>query len=69
MVIKVVPLPVQQGIKFDVILPDGYIVTIHMTEYEIRSYRGAIKDVIEAKVVDWLQSNDYSDEDVTLIFC
>jgi hypothetical protein len=68
-IVKIVPLPVMQGLKFDVILPDGYIVTVTMDEYEVRSYRGSVADVISAKVLDWMQVNDYSDSNVEFIFC
>ena len=50
MTVKVVPLAAQQGLKFDLILPDGYVVTILMDEYEVRQYRGNVADVIEAKI-------------------
>jgi hypothetical protein len=67
--VKVVPLAAQQGLKFDLILPDGYVVTILMDEYEVRQYRGNVTDVIEAKVLDWMIQNDYTIGNVKLIFC
>ncbi len=67
--VRVVPLPVQQGLKFDLILPDGYVVTISMDEYEVRAYRGSVSDVIYAKVIDWLENNDYPTTNVQVIFC
>lgn len=69
MIVKVVPLPVQQGLKFDLILPDGYIVTIRMEEYEVRAHRASVADVIELKVLEWLAQNDYEDEEVVIVFC
>lgn len=67
--VRVVPLPVQSGLKFDLILPDGYIITITMDEYEVRQYRGSIADVIYAKVVDWMESNDYTTTGLSVIYC
>ena len=69
MIVKIVPLPIMQGLQFDVILPDGYIVTMTMDEYEVRSYRGSISEVISAKVLDWMQANEYNDSNVKFIFC
>jgi hypothetical protein len=67
--VKIVPLPARQGIKFDLILPDGYIVTIEMDDYESRQYRGSISDVIYAKVVDWMEMNDYTVHNLQVVFC
>lgn len=58
-----------QGLKFDVVLSDGYIVTMEMNDYEIRAYRGSIADVIEAKILDWLDLNGYDKETVSIIYC
>lgn len=69
MTVKIVPLPARQGIKFDLILPDGYIVTIEMDDYESRQYRGSISDVIYAKVVDWMEMNDYTVHNLQVVFC
>lgn len=69
MTIKVIPLPALQGLKFDVVLPDGYIVTMEMDDYQIRQYRGSIADVIEAKVLDWLDLNGYTRDSVAIIYC
>lgn len=68
-VVKIVPLPVQQGLKFDVILPDNYIITMQLDEYEVRQYRGSVSDVVMAKVLDWLEQNEYNDSDVRFVFC
>lgn len=67
MVVKIIPLPALQGLKFDMILPDGYIVTITMEEYEVRQYRGAVIDVIHAKVNDWMEQNDYSTNNLQIM--
>ena len=67
--VRIVPLPTQEGIKFDLILPDGYIITLSMDEYEVRQYRGTISAVIEAKVLDWMQNNEYTTEGIQFIFC
>lgn len=69
MTVRVVPLPALQGLKFDLILPDGYIVTISMDDYEVRQYRGSISDVIHAKVLDWLEMNDYTVSQLHIIYC
>lgn len=69
MIVKVVPLAAQQGLKFDLILPDGYVVTISMDEYEVRHYRGSISEVIYAKVADWMMVNGYPDEMLKIVFC
>ena len=64
--VTVVPLPVPAGLKFDLILPDGYIVTIEMDDYQIRAYRGSIMDVLRAKILDWLEQHDYGTENLTI---
>lgn len=69
MTVKIVPLPAHEGLKFDLILEDGYIVTISMTDYEVRQYRGSISDVIYAKVLDWCYFNEYPTDGLRLIFC
>lgn len=70
MEVKVIALPAQQGIKFDLILPYNYVVTITMDEYEVRHYRsGSIADVIEQKVLDFLRQNDYPVDTVSIIYC
>lgn len=68
-IVKVIPLPVQQGLQFDVVLPDGYIITMTMDEYEVRQYRGSVADVIEAKVLDWMEQNEYTTSNLQFIFC
>lgn len=69
MTVRVVPLPAQQGLKFDLILPDGYIVTISMDDYEVRQYRGSIADVIYAKVLDWMDLNGYTADKLHITYC
>lgn len=75
MTVKIVPIhsqnePYSHGIKFDVILEEGHVVTLEMDEYEIRAYRGApLADIIENRVWIWLQSNDYDPETISIIFC
>lgn len=69
MIVKVVPLPCEQGLKFDIILPDMYVVTIRMEEYELRAHRASIADVIEIKVLEWLAQNDYEDDEVVIVYC
>jgi hypothetical protein len=72
MTVKVVPLPAQQGLKFDVILEGGYVKTFNMDDYELRQYRGlSIADVIEQKVIDLLAQLGYNNTSAhfSIIFC
>lgn len=69
MTVKVVPLPAHEGLKFDLILEDGYIVTISMNDYEVRQYRGSISDVIYAKILDWCDLNGYNVYGLKVIYC
>lgn len=69
MTVKVVPIPAKEGLKFDLILPDGYIVTISMDDYEVRQYRGTISDVVYAKIIDWMDQNGYNTYGLKVIYC
>lgn len=70
MTVRVVPLPAEHGgLKFDLILDSGHIVTIELHEYELRAYRASISDVIEQKVLDYLREFDYDAESVHIIYC
>lgn len=69
MTVTVVPLPAQHGLKFDLILPDGYIVTFELDEYQIRAYRGSIADVLRAHIESWLEQNEYSVDNLQIVFC
>lgn len=70
MILKVVALPCVQGIKFDLILEAGYVVTLACDEAELRLMGPiSIANAIELKVLQWLRDNDYSTDNISLVFC
>lgn len=69
MIVKVVPLPSQQGVKFDLILPTGHVATIAADEYQLRAFRASMAEVVEALVLEWLSSNDFEVDSVSIVFC
>jgi hypothetical protein len=70
MMVKVVPLPCSHdGIKFDIILPEGYAKTIELDIYALRAYRGAsVTEIIEQIVLDFVQESCQIDN-VAIIYC
>ena len=70
MILKVVPLPAQQGIKFDLILPDYFVVTLAMDDYELRAYGSvSMTEAIELRVLQWLRDNNYNEDGISILFC
>lgn len=70
MTIKVVPLHAHQGIKFDLILPDHYAVTIELSEADIRHIGPySMTHIVELRVLAWLAENNYETDSVSIIFC
>lgn len=72
MIVRVIPLEYTQpdGLKFDVIVEDGYAKTFTVDAYKIRHYRGAsIAEIIEQIVLDYVEELGYSKESVQIVFC
>lgn len=70
MLVKVIPLPTQVGIKFDVCLESGYAKTFELDDYAVRQYRGAsITEIIEQIVLDFLQELGHTTDSISIIFC
>ncbi len=70
MIIKVVPLPCHEGVKFDMILPDHFVVTLEIDIYEMRLLGPeSMAQVIELKVLQWAREHDYDTEGLCIIFC
>lgn len=68
MTLKIVSLPAQHGIKFDVILQDNCVVTLTVDDTKLLQYRCSVADVVYIEVKNWLLEQGYAVDELHLQF-
>ena len=69
MTLRVVPLPAQSGLKFDLIFESYHVLTLHISEAELAQNPGlSPRSQIEKKVLDYLDDNGYNIDSLYLYF-